>query len=149
MGIRFLCTTIDSNSIITLRLFGAYYFYRITKKMKKIYHLSTCSTCQRIIKELQLPNDFVFQDIKTEIITTAQIEEMRELSQNYEALFSKRAVLYRERNLKEQNLTENDFKALILEHYTFLKRPVILVDNLIFIGNSKKVVEAAKKAIHP
>jgi arsenate reductase-like glutaredoxin family protein len=82
--------------------------------MKKIYHLSTCSTCQRIIKELQLPNDFVFQDIKTEIITTAQIEEMRELSQNYEALFSKRAVLYRERNLKEQNLTENDFKALIL-----------------------------------
>ncbi|APQ17132.1 arsenate reductase family protein [Maribacter hydrothermalis] len=116
--------------------------------MKKIYHLSSCSTCQRIIKELQPLNDFVFQDIKSEFITTAQIEEMHGLSQNYEALFSKRAILYRERNLKERNLTENDFKALILEQYTFLKRPVIIVDNHIFIGNSKKVVAAAKKAIH-
>ncbi|WP_339836233.1 ArsC/Spx/MgsR family protein [uncultured Maribacter sp.] len=116
--------------------------------MKKIYHLSTCSTCQRIIKELQPLNDFVLQDIKSEAITKSQLEEMHALSNSYEALFSKRAILYRERNLKEQNLTEDDFKALILEQYTFLKRPVIIVDNQIFIGNSKKVVEAAKKAIH-
>lgn len=116
--------------------------------MKKIYHLSTCSTCQRIIKELQPLNDFVLQDIKSEAITKSQLEEMHALSNSYEALFSKRAILYRERNLKEQNLTEDDFKALILEQYTFLKRPVIIVDNQVFIGNSKKVVEAAKKAIH-
>ncbi|MDF4203484.1 ArsC/Spx/MgsR family protein [Maribacter sp. SA7] len=117
--------------------------------MKKIYHLSTCTTCQRIIKELQPLTNFVLQDIKTEPITTSQLEEMHRLSNSYEALFSKRAVLYRERNLKEQNLSEDDFKALILEQYTFLKRPVIIVDEQIFIGNSKKVVEAAKMAIHP
>ena len=116
--------------------------------MKKIYHLSTCSTCQRIIKELQPLNDFKLQDIKSEPITESQLEQMHALSNSYEALFSKRAILYRERNLKVQNLTENDFKALILEQYTFLKRPVILVDDQIFIGNSKKVVEAAQKAIH-
>jgi len=73
---------------------------------------------------------------------------MHALSNSYEALFSKRAVLYRERNLKDQNLTEDDFKALLLEHYTFLKRPVIIAENQLFIGNSKKVVAAAKKAIH-
>jgi len=116
--------------------------------MKKIYHLSTCSTCQRIIKELQPLVDFELQDIKTQPITNDQLEQMHSLSNSYEALFSKRAVLYRERNLKEQELSEDDFKCLILEQYTFLKRPVIIVDDQIFIGNSKKVVEAAKKAIH-
>lgn len=116
--------------------------------MKKIYHLSTCSTCQRILKELQPLNDFELQDIKTASITESQLKEMHALSNSYEALFSKRAVLYRERNLKDQNLTEDDFKALLLEHYTFLKRPVIIAENQLFIGNSKKVVAAAKKAIH-
>ena len=116
--------------------------------MKKIYQLSTCSTCQRIINELQPLTGFELQDIKTEPITISQLEQMHDLSKSYESLFSKRAVLYRERNLKEKNLREADFKALILEQYTFLKRPVIIVGNEIFIGNSKKVVEAAKKAIH-
>ena len=116
--------------------------------MKKIYHLSTCDTCQRIIKELQLPEGFELQDIKMEAITVKQLEEMRALAGSYEALFSKRARLYREKGLNEKKLSETDFKNLILEHYTFLKRPVIFVDDTVFVGNSKKVVEAAKEAIH-
>lgn len=116
--------------------------------MKKMYHLSSCSTCQRIIKELQPLDDFELQDIKTAPINQDQMGQMHELTKSYESLFNKRAVLYRERNLKGQNLTEKDFEALILEQYTFLKRPVIIVEDQIFIGNSKKVVAAAKKAIH-
>ncbi len=116
--------------------------------MKKIYHLSTCDTCQRIIKELQPLDGFELQDIKTEAMTIGQVEEMHQLSKSYEALFSKRARLYREKGLNKKQLSETDFKNLILEHYTFLKRPVILIDGQIFIGNSKKVVEAAKAAIH-
>ena len=116
--------------------------------MNKIYHLSTCDTCKRIIQELDMPSDFELQDIKTEPITEKQIEEMFELAESFEALFSKRARLYKERGLKNQTLVDNDYRRLILEHYTFLKRPVILVDGQIFIGNSKKVVEAAKQAIH-
>ncbi|WP_103068856.1 arsenate reductase family protein [Aquimarina sediminis] len=112
--------------------------------MKKIYHLSTCDTCKRILKELNPPSEFILQDIKTEAITSEQIEEMHNLSGSYEVLFSKRARLYKERDLKNQNLSEKDYKELILEHYTFLKRPVILIDNQIFIGNAKKTVEAAK-----
>lgn len=116
--------------------------------MKKIYHLSTCSTCQRIIKELQVPKGFELQDIKAEPITKTQLEQMHNISKSYESLFSKRAVLYRERGLKDKSLSEDDIKSLILEQYTFLKRPVIIVNDHIFIGNSKKVVAAAKKAIH-
>ena len=116
--------------------------------MKKIFHLSTCDTCQKILKELEPPGNFILQDIKTEAITPEQLENMANLSGSYESLFSKRARLYKERNLKEQKLTEADYKALILEHYTFLKRPVIVMDNDIFVGNSKAVVAAAKAKIN-
>jgi arsenate reductase len=116
--------------------------------MKKIYFLRTCNTCLRIIKELELPSDFILQDIKEESITVKQLEDMQTLSGSYEALFSKRAKLYRAMNLKNQNLEEREYKHYILEHYTFLKRPVIIADDTIFIGNSKKVVEGAKQHIH-
>ncbi len=115
--------------------------------MKKIYHLGTCNTCQRIIKELQLPEDFELQDIKIQAMTTKQVEEMEKLAGSYEALFSRRAMLFRQRGLHEKTLSENDYKDLILDRYTFLKRPVIILNDQIFIGNSKKVVEAAKQAI--
>ncbi|MCK0157414.1 hypothetical protein MWU65_09515 [Cellulophaga sp. F20128] len=116
--------------------------------MKKIYYLSTCDTCKRILKELAPLDDFLLQDIKTELMTKSQIEEMYNLAGSYEALFSKRARLYKERNLGAKEVTEADFKALLLEHYTFLKRPVIIVDTTIFIGNSKKVIAGAKEKIH-
>ncbi|MCH2194568.1 ArsC/Spx/MgsR family protein [Kordia sp.] len=115
--------------------------------MKKIYHLKTCNTCQRIIKEIQPTPDFVLQGIKEEVITVKQLEEMHALSGSYEVLFSKRAKLYKEMDLKNQELSEQDYKQYILEHYTFLKRPVIIVDDQIFIGNSTKTVAAAKEAI--
>jgi arsenate reductase len=122
-------------------------FFKNLNLVKKIYHLSTCNTCQRILKELQLSDDVVLQDIKEEAITAQQLEAMKILSGSYEALFSKRARLYREKDLKNQNLTEDDFKNYILEHYTFLKRPVMLVDDQIFIGNAAKTVAAAKEAL--
>lgn len=116
--------------------------------MKKIYHLSTCDTCKKILKELNAPSSFILQDIKEEPITEVQLEEMKELGGSYETLFSKRARLYKERDLKNENLSEDRYRNLILEHYTFLKRPVIIVNDRIFAGNSKKNVEAAKTAIH-
>jgi len=112
--------------------------------MKKIYHLSSCDTCKRILKELAPSKEFILQDIKTEAISPAELENMAAMAGSYERLFSKRARLYKERNLKEQKLTETDYKNLILEHYTFLNRPVILVDDEIFIGNSKAVIAEAK-----
>ncbi|MEO2051803.1 arsenate reductase family protein [Flagellimonas beolgyonensis] len=117
--------------------------------MKKIYHLGSCSTCQRILKELEPLDGVQLQEIKSEPITQDQLEQMEALSGSYESLFSKRAMLFRQRGLHEKQLTETDYKDLILEHYTFLKRPVILVEGQIFVGNSKKTVQAAKEALHP
>lgn len=116
--------------------------------MKKVYFLKTCSTCVRIIKTLDLSEDFILQDIKSEELSVKQLEDLHKLSGSYETLFSKRAKLYKEMGLKDQNLTEKDFKQYILEHYTFLSRPVIVFEDQIFIGNSAKTVAAAKQAIH-
>ncbi len=114
--------------------------------MKKIYFLSSCSTCARIIKELQLEKKgFKFQDIKTEKITPAQLAEMKDKAGSYEALFSRVALKYK--SLDPKPSTENEYKKLILEEYTFLKRPVILIGKEIFVGNSPKNVAAAKAAL--
>ncbi len=115
--------------------------------MKKIYFLSTCDTCKRILKELNPSNNFLRQDVKKEGLTLEELEHLYQLSGSYESLFNKRAQLYKQRDLKNKNLQEVDFKNLLLDHYTFLKRPVIINQNKIFIGNSKKTVESAKKSI--
>ncbi len=112
--------------------------------MKKVYYLKTCNTCTRILKDIAVTSEFVLQDIKETPITVEQLEQMFALSGTYEALFSKRAKRYKEMGLKDQNLTEKDFRHYILEHYTFLKRPVIIIESSIFVGNSAKTVQEAK-----
>ena len=116
--------------------------------MKKIYYLKTCDTCKRIIKQLNVERNVELQDIKSEEITVAQLEHMKSLAGSYEALFSRRAKRYKEMGLKELNLSEQDYKHYILEHYTFLKRPVIINNHEIFVGNAKKTVEAAVKSFN-
>jgi arsenate reductase (glutaredoxin) len=116
--------------------------------MKKVYHLGTCSTCRAILKETQLAaKGYELQDIKTQPITAAQLEELKQRAGSYEALFSRRAIKYKELGLKDQQLTEADYRRYILEEYTFLKRPVVVKGDQIFIGNEKKTVEALKQAI--
>lgn len=116
--------------------------------VKKIYYLSTCDTCKRILKEISPSSDFILQDIKTNPVSNEQLNEMKNLAGTFENLFSKRARLYKERDLKNKNLSDEDYRDLILEHYTFLKRPVIQYNDQIFIGNSKKVIETAKEIIN-
>lgn len=124
--------------------------------MKKIYHLANCTTCQAIIKELPgsilLPGHngdqkaFQMQDIKFDKITPAQLAEMKKMTGSYESLFSRRAIKYKDLGLKDKKMEEKDFRNSILEEYTFLKRPVIIIDNEIFVGSGKKTVDALKKA---
>src|SRR5450432_1623162 len=116
--------------------------------MNKIYCLSTCSTCNRILDEIQAEKKgFVLQDIKTERISPAQLDELKEKAGSYEALFSRRALKYKELALKDKALTEKDYRRLILEEYTFLKRPVALVGGRVFVGSEKGTVEGLKKAV--
>ena len=113
--------------------------------MRTFFSLNSCNTCQRIYKELNLPRSVTIVNIKEDPLTSELLEKLKNLAGSYEALFNKRAQLFKKHNLKERELSEQDFRTLLLEHYTFLKRPVLIYDKKIFIGNSKAVVAAAKK----
>jgi arsenate reductase len=115
--------------------------------MNKIYYLASCDTCRKIIKTLPKDNNLVFHDIKQNPITEEELEEMHRLAGSYEALFSKKAQLYKSMDLKNKSLTEADYKKYILEHYTFLSRPVFIIDNAVYIGNTQQNMLQVTKAL--
>ena len=116
-------------------------------KMNKIFYLASCDTCRKIIKLLPKNNDLIFHDIKQNPITEAELKSMHELAGSYEALFSKKAQLYKTLDLKNKPLTESDYKNFILKHYTFLSRPVFIINNKIFIGNSQQNMLKVQNAL--
>ncbi|MFN3967460.1 arsenate reductase family protein [Flavobacterium sp.] len=110
-----------------------------------IYYLASCDTCRKIIKSLPNADRLKFHDIRQNPITEQELEEMYQLSGSYEALFSKKAQLYKSMDLKNKALTEADYKKYLLEHYTFLSRPVFIIDDKIYIGNGQKnIIEVIK-----
>lgn len=122
--------------------------YFAAVKKAKIWHLANCTTCQAIIRETGINAElFIMQDIKTELIKPEQLETMKNLAGNYESLFSRRALKYKELGLKDRKLTETDYCNYILQEYTFLKRPVVIINQQIFAGSEKKTIPALKKAV--
>ncbi len=115
---------------------------------RRVYLLPNCSTCQRVVSETGLEEKgFQIQDIRSEKITAEQLDEMKRLSGSYESLFSRRAMKYQSMGLKDKFLAEQDYRSLILEEYTFLKRPVVVTDGRIFVGSDKANVQALKKTV--
>ena len=112
-----------------------------------IYYLASCDTCRKIIKSLPKSANLVYRDIKQDVISIEELEFMHSLSGSYEALFSKKAQLYKSMDLKNKNLTEDDFKKYILEHYTFLSRPVFIINDKIYIGNTQQNMLQVMKAL--
>lgn len=112
--------------------------------MKKVFYLNTCDTCRKILAQFDL-TDWELREIKKEPITKEELEEMHKKTKSYEALFSKKSTQIKLRGLDVKSLTEKDFKELLLDHYTFLKRPVFLTDKEIFVGNDKNNVAALQE----
>lgn len=112
--------------------------------IKKVYYLSSCDTCRRIMASVGVDDSFERQDIKNEPITPKQLAGMAAVVGSYEALFSRVALKYKALGLKDQVLTEDDYRRRILEEYTFLKRPVFVLNERVFVGNAPKTIDAVK-----
>lgn len=87
-------------------------------------------------------SDWQLRELKSEPITEKELDTMYTFTKSYEALFSKRSTQIKARSIDVKTLSEADYKALILDHYSFLKRPIFITDDRIFIGNEKKNLEA-------
>ncbi len=102
--------------------------------MKRIYYLSSCDTCRRMMKEFDALNDFELIDIKSSNIDSTTLDFLKEKTGSYESLFSKRAIKYKTLGLRDKNLSDQDFRQLILDEYTFLKRPVLINGESVVVG---------------
>jgi arsenate reductase len=116
-------------------------------KNNTIFYLPNCGTCKRILETLKPGKEVVLRDIKSSSITEAEIDGMKNLAGSYEALFSRVAMKYRQLGLDKMELKEADYRRLILEEYTFLKRPTMVINGQIFVGSAKKSVEGAAAAL--
>jgi arsenate reductase len=87
-------------------------------------------------------------NIKEEEIQESDLTFAAEKFGSYEALFSKRSMKYRSLGLNEKELSEDEMKNWILKEYTFLKRPMAIIDEDVFVGSAKKVVESLKEKLN-
>ena len=110
--------------------------------MKVVYYLESCNTCKKILNKIQLPKDIIYRELKKNPIIESELNELYLVSKSYESLLNKRAKLYQEYKLKDKNLSDDEYKKYLLEHYTFLNRPIFLFENNIFIGNSEKNIQS-------
>lgn len=98
------------------------------------------------MKEIPHLKTFTLREIKGDPITPKELDDLKKLAGSYEALFSRIALKYRALGLNTKKLTEKDYRKHILAEYTFLKRPVMVVGDRIFIGNAPKVTAAMVEA---
>lgn len=115
--------------------------------MKKVFYLKTCGTCKKIMSQYDL-EDWELRELKSKNITKEELEFLHQKTNSYEKLFSKRSTQIKLRGIDVKTLSEEDFKALILEHYSFLKRPVFVTDEVIFVGNDKETIEKLNVFFH-
>ncbi|MGK0391344.1 MAG: arsenate reductase [Maribacter sp.] len=116
--------------------------------MRKVYYLPHCSTCKKALAEIGITaDDFDLQNTKEKHISGDELDMLKEKVGSYEVLFNRRSMKYRSMSLKDKEISEVEYRELILGEYTFLKRPTIVIDGEVFLATSKKAVQAAKEKL--
>lgn len=85
------------------------------------------------------------RDVKKHPLNGDEVDDLADKAGGYELIFNKQSQKYRLLGLKEKKLSESDYRQLLTEEYTFLKRPVFLIDDKLFIGNSNATVDLLTK----
>lgn len=111
--------------------------------MKRIYYLSTCDTCRTILGQTDTTGVELI-NIREQNISKEDLQLMHKKTKSYEALFNKRAQKLREMPDSKKPVKDTDYKRLILQEYTFLKRPAAIIDGEVVVGNDPKAVERLK-----
>ncbi|MBX2845895.1 MAG: hypothetical protein KTR13_06730 [Saprospiraceae bacterium] len=99
------------------------------------------------MKELGVDSSWNQREIKSQGLSAEEVDNMKAMAGSYEAIFSRRAMKYRSLGLNNMELSEKDYRKYIIQEYTFLKRPVVIIDDQIFVGNAKAQVQGAKSAL--
>jgi len=115
--------------------------------MKHVFYLDSCSSCRRIIRDVNPGDDFVLQNLKQTPISESQVDFLASATGSYESLFNKQARKYREMELFKRELSESEYKSLLLQEYTFLKRPIFVLDSNVFVCKNKDTINNLKSRL--
>lgn len=115
--------------------------------MKHVFYLDSCSSCRRIIRDVNPGNDFVLQNLKQTPISESQVDFLASATGSYESLFNKQARKYREMELFKREISESEYKSLLLQEYTFLKRPIFVLDSNVFVCKNKDTINNLKSRL--
>ena len=104
------------------------------------YWLPNCTTCQKAMRRLERHRVSVtrFRDIKEEPLTREEVEKLAKMLGGANELFSRRAIKYREMKLNERDLSEEEMLDLMEGEYTFLKRPILVINGQASAGYFEK-----------
>lgn len=107
----------------------------------KLYWLPHCSTCKKAKEFIEKKGFEIseFHDIKANRLSRKEVEKLAELAGGAENLFSRWAIKYREMGLNEREVSSAEMLDLMASEYTFIKRPVLVVDNKATAGFSEKI----------
>jgi len=104
----------------------------------KIYHLKTCDTCRKAIKALSAAgHDLALIDVRADGVPAQDLAQI-EAAVGYEKLLNTRSTTWRGLGDSEkQNIDARKALALMAQHPTLIKRPVIVKDGQITVGWTK------------
>ena len=104
------------------------------------YWIPNCTTCQKAKRRLEYHRAAIekLRDIKEEPLSRREVEQLAKLLGGAENLFSRRSTKYRELGLKDKKLTETEMLDLMAGEYTFLKRPILVVNGKAVAGFFEK-----------
>jgi arsenate reductase len=107
------------------------------------YWSETCSTCQKAKKFLERHGikNYEKRDIKENPLSRDEVVKLSAIIGGADNLFSRRAVKYREMKLNERELAAPEMIDLMASEYTFLKRPVLVINDKAIAGFFEKQFE--------
>jgi arsenate reductase (glutaredoxin) len=109
-----------------------------------VYWLPYCTTCQKAVAHLRAKGVEIrsFRDLKAAPLAPAEVRDLAAKVGGVDALFSRRAMKYRQMGLHERELSEDEMVKLMSDEYTFVTRPVIARGDRATAGFSQKRVDA-------
>lgn len=108
-----------------------------------VYGLPHCSTCQKVVATLEAGGaaPTAYHDLKASPLSRERIAELAAKAGGAGALFSRRALKYRQMGLHERVLSEEEMLDLMAQEYTFITRPVLERGDRAVAGNRPRQLQ--------
>ena len=100
----------------------------------EVFGIRQCDTCRKTIKHLEAESiPFRFQDIRDEPLDAATVEGWLQ-ALGADQLINRRSTTWRQLDEAQRQRAESDAAALLLEHPTLIKRPVVVRGSAVTVG---------------